>query len=93
MTLPEQRSGSGDVGGSHARSGELPTSRPRDDESTSTPGAATSGLSLSEIVVGPTDENSAWVRVVGLPPISTAPTAIARSELAGDETEPAPKSL
>ena len=42
------------------------------------PGAATSGLRRSEIVVGPTDENSACVRVVGLPPIATAPTAIAR---------------
>ena len=34
---------------------------PGTDESTSTPGAATSGFSLSEIVVGPTDENSACV--------------------------------
>ena len=63
---------------------------PETDERTSTPGAATSGFSLNEMVVGPTDENSAWVRVVGLPPISTAATAIARSELAGDETDPAP---
>ena len=63
---------------------------PETEESTSTPGAATSGLSRSEIVVGPTDENSACVRVVWL--ISTAPTLIARAELAGDETEPAPKS-
>ena len=66
---------------------------PGTDESTSTPGAATSGFSLSEIVVGPTEENSACVLVVGLPPISTAPTAIAASAFAGDETEPAPKSL
>ena len=37
----------------------------------------------SEIVVGPTDEKSACVRLVGLPPISTAPTVIAPSEFAG----------
>ena len=34
---------------------------PETDESTSTPGAATSGLRRSEIVVGPTDEKSACV--------------------------------
>ena len=63
---------------------------PETDDRTSTPGADTSGFSLNEMVVGPTDENSAWVLVAGLPPISTAATAIARSELAGDETDPAP---
>ena len=44
-------------------------------------------------MVGPTDENSACVRVAGFPPIATAPTAIARVEFAGDDTEPAPRSL
>ena len=66
---------------------------PEIDERTSTPGAATSGFRRWEIVVGPTEENSAWVRVVGLPPIATAPTAIARAELAGEDTDPAPRSL
>ena len=66
---------------------------PETDDSTSTPGAATSGLRRNEIVVGPTDEKSACVLLVGLPPMSTAPTVIARSELAGEDTEPAPKSL
>ena len=66
---------------------------PETDERTSTPGAATSGFRRSEIVVGPTEEKSACVLFAGLPLISTAPTAIARSELAGDDTEPAPKSL
>ena len=47
----------------------------------------------SHLVVGPTEENSACVRVVGFPPISTAPTLIALVELAGDATEPAPTSL
>ncbi len=41
----------------------------------STPGAATSGFSRSEIVVGPTEENSACVPRVVAPLISTAPTA------------------
>ncbi len=59
----------------------------------STPGAATSGFSRSEIVVGPTDEKSAWVARGVVPLISTAPTVIARSEFAGDEIDPAPKSL
>ncbi len=66
---------------------------PEIDDRTSTPGAATSGLRRREIVVGPTDENSAWVRVVGFPPIATAPTAIARAEFPGEDTEPAPRSL
>src|SRR5262247_2640485 len=61
------------------------------DDSTSTPGAATSGFRRNEIVVGPTDEKSACVRV--LPEIETAATAIAASAFAGDDTEPAPKSL
>ena len=56
---------------------------PETDESTSTPGAATSGLSRSEIVVGPTDENSACVLRVGLPPISTAPTRDRALRVAG----------
>ena len=64
---------------------------PATDERTPTPGAATSGFRRSEIVVGPTDEKSACSLFV--PVISTAPTAIARSELAGEDTEPAPKSL
>ena len=66
---------------------------PGTDDSTSTPGAATSGLRRNEIVVGPTHENSACVLVTGLPLISTAPTLMARDELAGDDTEPAPRSL
>ena len=66
---------------------------PEIEDRTSTPGAATSGLRRSEMVVGPTDENSACVRVVGFPLISTAPTLIARVELAGDDTDPAPRSL
>ena len=65
---------------------------PATDESTPTPGAETSGLRRSEIVVGPTDEKSACVRVACAPAMSAAPTAIARAELAGDETEPAPTS-
>ena len=56
----------------------------------STPGAATSGLSRSEIVVGPTDENSACARVAGLPPISTAATAIA-SLRSWQVTRPSPR--
>ena len=66
---------------------------PGTEDSTSTPGAATSGLSRSEIVVGPTDENSACDALAGLPLISTAPTRSRVRELAGDETEPAPTSL
>ena len=66
---------------------------PEIEDRTSTPGAATSGFRRWEIVVGPTDENSACVRVAGFPPIATAPTAIARVEFAGDYTEPAPRSL
>ncbi len=58
-----------------------------------TPGAATSGFCRSETVVGPTDENSAWVLTGGLPPVSTAATVIARAELPGEETDPAPVSL
>ena len=64
---------------------------PETDDSTLTPGAATSGFRRSEIVVGPTEEKSACSLFV--PVISTAPTAIAPSELAGEDTEPAPKSL
>ncbi len=66
---------------------------PETDDRTSTPGAATSGFRRNEIAVGPTDEKSACVRRAGLPPMSTAPTVIAPSELPGDDTEPAPTSL
>ena len=60
-------------------------------EVTSTPGAATSGFIRSDIAVGPTDEKSAWTLLA--PVMSTAATVIARSEFAGDDTEPAPRSL
>ena len=63
------------------------------EERTSTPGAATSGFRRWDIVVGPTDEKSAWVPFAGAPVISTAPTVIALREFAGDEMEPAPRSL
>ena len=92
MALQEQRRGSGDVRRGHARPGERgPAVRHRGR--TSTPGAATSGFRRWDIVVGPTDENSAWVPLAGAPVISTAPTVIALREFAGDEMEPAPRSL
>ena len=62
-------------------------------ESTSTPGAATSGFIRREIVVGPTEENGAWTLAGGLPLVSTAATVMARAELPGEETDPAPASL
>jgi hypothetical protein len=64
---------------------------PEIDDRTSTPGAATSGFSRSEIVVGPTLEKSAWIRRAPL--VSTAPTVIASSAFPGELTEPAPNSL
>src|SRR3990170_938886 len=63
---------------------------PETEERTPTPGAATSGLRRSDIVVGPTEEKSACTGVGGFPVIYTAPTVIARTEFSGDETEPAP---
>ena len=66
---------------------------PGTDERMSTPGAATSGFSCSESAVGPTEEKSAWIALVGAPWTSTAATAIAASADAGEETDPAPTSL
>jgi hypothetical protein len=65
---------------------------PGTEERMRTPGAATSGLSRSEIGVGPADEKPAsWL---GAPEdeVVTAATVIARAELPGEETEPRPNS-
>ena len=66
---------------------------PGTDESTLTPGAATSGLRRSETVVGPTDENEACVGRFGVSSVSTAPTLIASAADDGEDTDPAPTSL
>src|SRR5215207_11316789 len=59
------------------------------DERTPTPGAVTSGFMRSAYGVGPPDENGATTA----PPSSlSAATVIARSELPGDVTDPAPSS-
>ena len=64
-------------------------SRRGTDERTATPGAVTSGFMRSEYGVGPPDENVA----TAAPPVSlSAATVIARSELPGDVTDPAPCS-
>ena len=62
-------------------------------ESTSTPGAATSGFWRREIAVGPTEEKSACTPVDPAPESSNAATVIAVAALAGEDTEPAPTSL
>ncbi len=65
MALAQQRGCAGDVRRRHARPAELlPTvpSRRGTDESTSTPGAVTSGFIRSESGVGPPEEKDAIVR-------------------------------
>jgi hypothetical protein len=72
---------------------EIDDQPPGTEEKMPTPGAATSGLKRSEMVVGPTEEKSAWTLRAADPPVSTAATVIARAEFAGDATVPAPRSL
>src|SRR5262245_58240353 len=59
---------------------------PGTDESTSTPGAVTSGLRRCEMLVGPSEENEATLLRIG--DAVAAATVIARTELAGDPTDP-----
>ena len=63
------------------------------DERTFTPGALTSGLSWSEIGVGPPDEKPAITSLGAPRPFVTAATAIASGALAGEPTVPLPRSL
>src|SRR5207237_8296843 len=57
------------------------------DDRIATPGAVTSGLSWSEIGVGPLDENDAITSL-----FVAAATVIASGAVPGDETVPRPKS-
>ena len=63
-------------------------SRRGTEDSTLTPGAVTSGFMRSEIGVGPPEENEAMNGPLSL----SAAAVIARAELPGEETEPAPSS-
>ena len=69
-------------------------SRVGTEESTPLPGATTSGFSWNEYGVGAPDEKLTIRSGRGDPcaPVD-APTAIARGALAGEPTEPLPKSL
>src|SRR5688572_18415776 len=58
---------------------------PGTEERMAKPGATTSGFRRSDSGVGPADENAATSRAS-----SDAPTAIARSDDAGERTEPLP---
>jgi hypothetical protein len=58
------------------------------DDNTSTPGAVTSGFIRSESGVGPPEEKEATKGPLWL----SAAAVIARAELPGDVTEPAPTS-
>ncbi len=64
---------------------DIASQPPGTEERIPTPGAATSGLRRSEIVVGPAEENPATVEgVVSV----TAATVIAPSALPGEVTDP-----
>ena len=63
------------------------------DESRSTPGAVTSGLSWSESGVGPLDEKSAITSAGPLSPSVDAATVIALGAVPGEPIEPRPVSL
>jgi hypothetical protein len=60
------------------------------EERTPSPGAVTSGLSRSEIGVGPADENGAMSSAGWPSPSLEAATAIAAGALAGEPIEPRP---
>ena len=63
------------------------------DESTSTPGAVTSGFNWSERGVGPVDENGAIASAGPSVPMVDAATAIACGAVAGELTPPMPASM
>src|SRR5215471_7738415 len=65
---------------------------PGTDDSTSVPGAETSGFRRSESGVGPADEKYATTFGGASLTVVTAPTVIALALVPGDDTEPAPNS-
>jgi hypothetical protein len=67
-------------------------SRSGTDESTSPPGAATSGLSWSETGVGPPEEKLEIVSAATERPLATEPTVIALAAVPGEPTDPLPNS-
>ena len=68
-----------------------PNVRVGSEDTTSTPGAATSGFGRSETDVGPADENDATTSGrVPSPPSVEAATVIAAGAFAGEPTEPSP---
>ena len=88
MPLEQQRGRAGDVRRGHARPVELGPTASGTDESTSTPGAVSSGFVRSESGVGPAAEKDAIVAARRRP----RATVIALAAEPGEPIVPRPKS-